>query len=231
MSFTRSIFMMKSVIGKAQPIYRKLPVFKNAFINRSTTQLLSYRNFSSTDNNKETKEDEKVDETAVPSSEEDNLETKNKELEKTIKDLKDKLIRSYAEEENVRRIARRDVDNAKAFSTEKFAKAMLDVADNFERALAMVNDRKEGQDDAAVLKSLIEGIELSEKNLQKIFLQNNIVKFGAVGDEFNPDLHEALYQMPDKTKPANTIGNILKSGYKLKDRVIRAAQCGSVVHP
>jgi molecular chaperone GrpE len=228
----RSIFMMKYVIGKAQPIYNKLPVFKNSFINRSTTQLLSYRNFSS-DEKKETKDEEKVIETeeVPPPTEEDNLETKNKELEKTIKDLKDKLIRSYAEEENVRRIARRDVDNAKAFSTEKFAKSMLDVADNFERALGMVNDRKEGQDDVSMLKSLIEGIELSEKGLQKIFLQNNIVKYGAIGDEFNPDLHEALYQMPDKNKPANTIGHVLKPGYKLKDRVIRAAQTGTVVHP
>ncbi len=152
-------------------------------------------------------------------------------LQKEVKELKDQVIRSYAEEENVRRIAKRDVENAKAYANEKFAKSMLDVADNLERALqAIPTDKKDDKEDP-VLNNLAQGIVLTEKNLQKIFLQYNIVKYGTIGDAFNPDLHDALFNIPDANKTPNTIGQILKSGYKLKDRTLRAAQVGCYVVP
>jgi len=152
-------------------------------------------------------------------------------LQKEVKELKDQVIRSYAEEENVRRIAKRDVENAKAYANEKFAKSMLDVADNLERALqAIPSDKKDDKEDP-VLNNLAQGIVLTEKNLQKIFLQHNLVKYGTIGDAFNPDLHDALFNIPDPNKTPNTIGQILKSGYKLKDRTLRAAQVGCYVAP
>lgn len=152
-------------------------------------------------------------------------------LQKEVKDMKDQVIRSYAEEENVRRIAKRDVENAKAYANEKFAKSMLDVADNLERALqAIPTDKKDDKEDP-VLNNLAQGIVLTEKNLQKIFLQYNIVKYGAIGDVFNPDLHDALFNIPEANKTPNTIGQVLKSGYKLKDRTLRAAQVGCYVLP
>ena len=153
-------------------------------------------------------------------------------LQKEIKDLKDQVIRSYAEEENVRRIAKRDVDNAKSYANEKMAKAMLDVADNLDRALAAIPiEERTNSSDLNTLTTFIEGITMTEKNLQKIFIQFNIIKYGQVGDIFNPSLHDALFQIPDGSKEAGTIGQVLKSGYKLKDRVIRAAQVGTYVKP
>ena len=152
-------------------------------------------------------------------------------LQKEVKELKDQVIRSYAEEENVRRIAKRDVENAKAYANEKFAKSMLDVADNLERALQAIPTDKKDEKEDPVLNNLAQGIVLTEKNLQKIFLQHNIVKYGTIGDAFNPDLHDALFNIPDPNKTPNTIGQILKSGYKLKDRTLRAAQVGCYVAP
>lgn len=155
-------------------------------------------------------------------------------LQKEVKDLKDQVIRSYAEEENVRRIAKRDVENAKSYANEKMAKAMLDVADNLDRALAAIPIEErtaESSLENSTLSTFIEGITMTEKNLQKIFVQFNIIKYGQIGDTFNPSLHDALFQIPDASKEAGTIGQVLKSGYKLKDRVIRAAQVGTNVKP
>lgn len=88
-----------------------------------------------------------------------------------------------------------------------------------------------GNGGETTLNALVLGIEMTDKNLQKIFSQYGVKKYGAVGDQFDPTLHDALFQIPDASRPAGTIGQILKHGYKLKDRVIRAAQVGTITHP
>lgn len=153
-------------------------------------------------------------------------------LQKDIKELKDQIVRSYAEEENVRRIAKKDVESARQYGNASFAKHMLDVADNLERAMEAVPEQtrtelKAGSGDAH-LRTLFEGIQMTEKGLQKAFAQNGVVKFGLVGDTFDPALHDALYSSPQEGKKAGTIAAVLKAGYKLKDRVIRPAQVGTV---
>lgn len=120
-------------------------------------------------------------------------------LQKEVKDLKEQVLRSYAEEENVRRIARKDVDNAKAYANTTFAKSMLEVADDLERALSLVSVEQKTNGDP-VLKSLVEGIEMTDKNLQKIFSKFNVIKYGNVNDVFDPSLHDALFQIPDASK-------------------------------
>jgi len=180
--------------------------------------------FSSNADNQST-EEVKVD---VP-AEVDNKDAVEK-LQKEVKDLKDQVLRCYAEEENVRRIAKRDVESAKSYANTSFAKSMLDVADNLERALQAVPVERRNSDDI-VLKSLVEGIQMTEKNLQKTFTKFGVYKFGQVGDNFDPQLHEALFRIPDSTQEAGKIGQVLKPGYKLHDRVIRAAEVGTIVKP
>lgn len=144
------------------------------------------------------------------------------DLEKQVKDMKDKVIRSYAEEENVRRIAKRDIDNARNYANESFGKAMLEVADDLERAL---NNAPKERDDASNI--LVEGIQMTEKNLQKIFQKYGIVKFGAIDEAFDPSIHNALFNMPPtEGQTTDMVGQIIKNGYKMKDRVIRAAEVG-----
>ena len=160
-------------------------------------------------------------------------------LQKEIKELKDQVLRSYAEEENVRRIAKKDVESARQYANQSFAKAMLEISDNLERALEAVpkqlkDDLKAGKSEplpANLAKELVVGIEMTEKGLQKTFSSFGVMKFGAVGDAFDPSLHDALFQGPNPALSNNSISAVLKTGYKLKDRVIRAAQVGTVVNP
>ncbi len=152
-------------------------------------------------------------------------------LQKEVKDLKDKVLRAYAEEENVRRIARKDVESARTYANTSFAKAMLDISDNLERALDVVSPEHHNTSKDPTLKALVEGIQMTEKSLQKVFGQFGVVKYGAINDVFDPSLHDALFQLPaEENKPAGTIGQVLKTGYKLKDRVIRAAEVGTRVN-
>ena len=151
------------------------------------------------------------------------------QLEKEIKELKDRVMRGMAEEENVRRIAKRDVDNARAYAVTGFAKSLLDVADDFERALAAVPKSGAEGDPAVTLKTLATGIAMTEKTLQKAFTQHGVVKYGAVGDAFDPAMHDALFAAPaNGDQKSGTISQVLKSGYKLKDRVLRPAEVGTV---
>ena len=146
-------------------------------------------------------------------------------LHAEIKDLKERVLRSLAEVQNVRRIAERDVENANAYANTSFAKAMLEVADDLERAIGLVPADKRNSSEDPTLKVVLQGIEMTDKKLHKKLNKFGIVKFGKVVEPFDLHHHDALFQIPDAAKPG-TIGNVVKSGYKLKDRVIRAAQVG-----
>jgi len=157
-----------------------------------------------------------------------------KDLEDQAKENHNKLLRSYAEEENVRRIARKDVEDARNYANTSFAKSLLDVSDNLDRALSAIPKDKMAGDDAEVsLKSLMDGVVLINKDLGKVFAKFHVEQYGAVGETFNPNLHDALYQIPmqpgQDAQLENTIGQVVKTGYKLKERVLRAAEVGIIV--
>ena len=157
-------------------------------------------------------EAEPVDETAAA------LE----KLETEKRDLKDQLLRAIAEQENTRRIARRDVQAAKDFASQGFAKSLLDVSDSLGYAL------EAAKGDDASLESLIEGVELTRGQLVKAFSGQGVEEFGEIGDAFDPGLHEALFEYPDDDKEAGTVGQVVKTGFTMKGRTIRAAQVGVV---
>ena len=160
----------------------------------------------------EAAEAEPVDETAAA------LE----KLETEKRDLKDQLLRAIAEQENTRRIARRDVQAAKDFASQGFAKSLLDVSDSLGYAL------EAAKGDDASLESLIEGVELTRGQLVKAFSGQGVEEFGEIGDAFDPGLHEALFEYPDDDKEAGTVGQVVKTGFTMKGRTIRAAQVGVV---
>ena len=173
------------------------------------------------------KEETKADGSSNSSNSEDDDKHLKKisELEEEVKDMKDKYMRSLAEVDNVRNIAKRDVQNATTYASQKFAKALLDTADNLTRALEHVpQDELETNE---VLKNFHEGVVMTETNLQKTFVNHGIVKFGEIGDEFDPAIHEAMFQIPDPDATPDTIGQLLSCGYKFKDRVLRPAQVGT----
>mmetsp|Transcript_1207 Transcript_1207/g.2913 ORF Transcript_1207/g.2913 Transcript_1207/m.2913 type:complete len:239 (+) Transcript_1207:100-816(+) len=159
------------------------------------------------------------------------LSDKVKGLEEQLKEAKDTTLRTLAEMENLRQRTTKDIENRTTYANSKFAKSLLDVADNLERALASVPAEALEKDDANHLKSLHEGISMTETELLKVFKANGITGFGEVGEPFDPHMHEAFFQMPNPELKHNSIAQVLKKGYKFKERVIRPAQVGTVNNP
>ena len=174
-----------------------------------------------------------TDDDAADASE---IEIINK-LKNELSDMKNQLLRSLAEQENIRSIARRDVQTAKDFSTKSFAKSLLEVADNLDRALESVNNDTEestttdSAEQNSTLKSFVEGIELTNIGLIKSLQSNGVESFCELpGDEFNPDKHQALMEYVDPTSKLlpGTIGVVMKKGYTLNKRVLRPAEVGVI---
>jgi molecular chaperone GrpE len=201
-------------------------VCKTAIAGRRTMpRLVLVRQFSA-DNTNADDDQAAAAAAAAPASDAEKIA----KLEAELKDMKDHLMRSLAEGENIRRIAHRDVDQARAYANTSFAKAMLDISDDLERALSVVPaDYKDRADHT--MQTLVEGIEMTEKNLQKVFGKFGVVRYGAVNEKFDPNVHEALFQIPDAANEADTVGQVVKTGYKIKDRVLRPAQVGTRFKP
>lgn len=150
------------------------------------------------------------------------------ELEAEVADKHQQMVMAFANEQNAIRIAKEDVAKARVYAVSSFAKSLLDVADNLTRAREAVpveEIEKEGND---LLKNLVEGVQLTEDGLHKTFAQNGIQKYGDVGDVFDANLHEALYMYEDPTGTPNTLGQLVQTGYMLKERVLRPAKAGIV---
>lgn len=126
-------------------------------------------------------------------------------------------LRAKAEVENFRRRSEQEAEKSRKFALEKFAKDLLNVADNLERALATLENADES------VKGLAQGVELTQKELSSTLSKHNVVAFGEVGEAFNPELHQAVSHQPAEGIESNHISAVLQKGYKLNDRVIRDA--------
>jgi len=169
------------------------------------------------------------EQTSSAGTEEEKVISREEQLENELKDMKNQLLRSLAEQENTRRIAQRDVESARNFAIKSFAKSLLDVSDNLSRALdAVPEELREDKNGNPVLATLYEGIKMTESGLTKSFESNGLVKFGEVGEMFDPNKHEALYEYPDPNKQVGSVGQIMKVGFMLNKRVLRPAEVGVV---
>ena len=143
-------------------------------------------------------------------------------LEAETADLKDKLLRSLAEVDNVRKRAAREVVDARAYAIEKFAGDLLSVSDNLARALqALPEDERHQLSEAG--KGLLGGIEMTEKELHAVMARHGVTAIDAApGAAFDPNLHQAVSQVPSD-QASGTIAETYQSGWKIGDRVLRAA--------
>lgn len=145
-------------------------------------------------------------------------------LEAEVADLKDRLLRALAETENLRRRAARDVDDARQFAISRFAGDLVGVADNLERALASVPaDVEQG---ATALKTLADGVALTGKELMQVFEKHGIRRIEPLGERFDPNLHEALFEAADPSVPNGTVSTVMSPGYAIGSRPLRAAKVG-----
>lgn len=140
-------------------------------------------------------------------------------------EFKDKLLRTLAEMENLRKRTEREIADARAYGVSNFARDVLAVADNMHRALEAIGPEARQQADGT-LKTLIEGIELTERELLKVLSKNGVKKFSPEGEKFDPNLHEAMYEMPTADLPAGHVAQVMQAGYMLGERVLRPAMVG-----
>ena len=135
--------------------------------------------------------------------------------------VKDQLLRALAEVENTRRRARKEVDDATRFAVSGFARDCLGVADNLERALASVPEDALEADER--LAALHEGVAITRKELAAVLERHGVKPIEAEGQRFDPNLHQAMLEVPSNDHAPGTVVQVLQKGYLLHDRVIRPA--------
>jgi len=146
-------------------------------------------------------------------------------LTKEAADLKDRLLRTLAEMENLRRRTEREVSDARTYGISNFARDILAVADNMERALKALDDEIRDKAEAGV-KALLDGVELTERELVKAMEKHGVKKLEPQGQKFDPNLHQAMFEIPDEGVPAGTVVQVMQPGYTIGERVLRPALVG-----
>jgi molecular chaperone GrpE len=138
---------------------------------------------------------------------------------------KDKLLRALAEMENMRRRTERQVADARDYGITAFARDVLAVADNMSRALAALDNELREKAEPGV-KALLDGVELTERELLKVLDKHGVKKFSPNGEKFDPNLHQAIYEVPDPSLPAGTVAQVVQAGYMIGERILRPALVG-----
>lgn len=140
-------------------------------------------------------------------------------------ELKDRVLRTVAEMENLRKRTERDVADTRSYAIAGFARDMLSATDALSRALVMLPaDARESGD--ATTKSLIEGIELAEREMQRLLAKHGVTPIEAEGLKFDPHKHQAMFEVPDPSRPEGTVVQVVQAGFAIGDRVLRPAMVG-----
>ena len=142
------------------------------------------------------------------------IDTQSDDLLEQIEDLKNQVLYAKAEAENIRRRSYEEADKTRKFAIEGFSQELLSVKDSLEASLGSDNVDN---------KILIDGVELTLKQLNAVFEKFNIVEINPIGEKFDPNEHQAMSMVESKEQESNTVLSVLQKGYKLNDRVIRPA--------
>jgi molecular chaperone GrpE len=145
-------------------------------------------------------------------------------LAKEVAELKDRVLRTLAEMENLRRRTEREVVDSRTYAITGFARDLVGVADNIRRALDAASDSGVVLEGPA--KALVDGVELTERELLKVLEKNGVKKFDPQGAKFDPNLHQAMFEVPDARVPSGSVVQVIQPGYMLGDRVLRPALVG-----
>lgn len=164
-------------------------------------------------------------ENPMPPPEADPRDQQIAALTEEVASLKDRLLRLAADMENLRKRAEREKAEATLYAATNFARDLLSVTDNMGRALAAVSpEERERADD--VMKNLLAGVELTERELLNVFQRHGIRKLETVGQKFDPNLHQALFEVPTEERPPGTVMQEMQSGFAIGDRCLWPAMVG-----
>src|SRR5438445_12202387 len=155
----------------------------------------------------------------------DPLEGTAEALAKEVAETRDKMLRTLAEMENLRKRTSKEVADARLYGITGFARDVLDIADNLQRALDAVPAEARAAADPG-LTSLIEGVELTERSLLNALEKHGVKKFDPQGQKFDPNFQQAMFEVPDPSVPSGTVVQVMQAGYTIGERVLRPALVG-----
>jgi molecular chaperone GrpE len=140
-------------------------------------------------------------------------------------ELKDRVLRTLADMENLRKRAEREKAEATLYAATNFAQDLLSVADNFSRALAAITPEQRTAADE-VSSNLLAGIEVTERELLNVFERHGIKRIDALGQKFDPHMHQAMFEVPAADQPPGTVVQVMQNGYAIGNRCLRPALVG-----
>ena len=146
-------------------------------------------------------------------------------LEAERNEFKDKLLRTLADMENLRRRTEREIADARVYGVTAFARDLLNVVDNLGRGISVIPEQERASADGA-FKSLIEGVELTERDLLKTLERHGVKKIDPKGEKFDPNRHQAIYEAPDPATPKGHVTVVAQVGFVIGERVLRPAMVG-----
>jgi molecular chaperone GrpE len=158
----------------------------------------------------------------APETEEAKIAALVEALSKEASEYKDRHLRTLAEMENLRRRTDREVADSRVYGVSNFARDILGVADNMARSVSALTAELKAKADDGV-KALLEGVELTERELNKVLEKHGVKKFEPLGEKFDPNLHQAMFELPDPSRPVGTVAQVMQPGYMLGERVLRPA--------
>jgi molecular chaperone GrpE len=143
-------------------------------------------------------------------------------LERELADMKDRLLRTLADMENMRKRTEREVADARVYGISSFARDILGVADNMHRAMQALDDELRAKADDT-MKALLDGVELTERELAKVLEKNGVRKIEPLQQKFDPNRHQAMFEVEDASVPSGTVVQVMQAGYLIGERVLRPA--------
>ncbi|MBO9588590.1 MAG: nucleotide exchange factor GrpE [Devosia sp.] len=140
-------------------------------------------------------------------------------------ELKDRVLRTHAEMENLRKRTERDVADTRSYAIAGFARDMLSATDALSRALLVIPEETRATAEGT-LKSLIEGLELAEREMQRLLGKHGVKPIEAAGQKFDPNKHQAMFEVPNPSVPEGTVVQVVQEGFAIGDRILRPAMVG-----
>lgn len=200
-------------------------------IRQAKSAAVPFVRFYSEEAKKSEGEEAAKDENAAP-QEKDEVTTLKEEIEKNKKDLavfKDKYLRAVADFQNLQESTKREITKSKELALKSFAKDLLQTADTFDIALnTLEKDAAEPEKHTKEMKDLVEGVKITQNMFNNTLKRHGLERFEPVGEPFDPNVHEAVFEVPQPDKEAGSVFFVQQPGYYLNKRVLRPAKVGVV---
>ena len=196
---------------------------KNTDNNEASNNQMEDENTTSVNNNDTQSNESTSIEEKDSSKNEENLDNEENDSQDEIKDLKDQLLRSLAENENLRKRTSKEIEQIKKYGHISLLRDFLNIVDNMERAVKSSTSEKQSE---TSVKNLIDGIEIVLKEMKSLLDKNQIKKIEPLHEKFDYNFHQAMFEAPSSDYEEGLIIEVIQPGYVLYDRLIRPAMVG-----